>query len=339
MSEFNIDIFFITKMADIAWLTGFDGSTAYLAIGRDKALFITDGRYETYAKEILSAEWDLEIVKSYSEYFESFAKSHKRITMQPCGNVSLYITFRKAGAEVGVDMDDLLQHMRMIKTPAEIAAIRDEYRLAAAAFTSSLGEWRFGQTEKAWAALLEFKMKELGADGPSFETIIASGTRGALPHGVASDKLIETAEAVTIDFGSARMYKSDYTRVIYNGKNKEILKVINTVHDAMRLAIDAVKPGIACSELDSIARKHIASAGYGQYFNHSLGHGVGIEVHEKPVLNAKSEDIVAPGMVFTIEPGIYIPGKFGIRLEDTVVVNETGCELLSSVLDKYVYTL
>lgn len=329
---------FITDLADIAWLTGFTGTTAYAAITQSSAIFITDGRYATYAKNMLNDYWELVIVKSYRDFFTKFSKHNKKITIQNTARADLYFQLSQ-NSTIDIDTADTLLRMRMIKTEKEIHDLKDEYSLAARAFLKSLECWQYGQTEQQWAATLEYNMKMLGARSPSFETIIASGKRGALPHGTASQKIIQNNEAVTIDFGSKRLYNSDYTRVIYSGTDENILNIINIVQEALELSIKNIKPNVKCSYIDKKAREYIDNKGYGKYFIHGLGHGVGCEVHEMPNINSKSDIIIEKGMVFTIEPGIYIPDKYGIRLEQTVAVNENGCELLSNMLDKYVYKL
>jgi Xaa-Pro aminopeptidase len=187
--------------------------------------------------------------------------------------------------------------------------------------------------EAELALQLEFEMRRRGAEGRAFDFIVASGVRGAMPHGRASDKLMQAGELVTIDFGAVLDgYHSDETVTVAVGAISERQhKVYDTVLEAHDRAIAAVRPGITCKELDSIARSYIAEQGFGDYFGHGLGHGVGLEIHEKPVLSPRSDVVVEEGMVFTIEPGIYIPGFGGVRIEDTVVVTADGCRLLTTV--------
>ena len=339
MIKRGIEALFVSKGADISWLSGFTGSTALIIISRNESVFVTDGRYATVCRETLDPFWQLEIVKDYDKFLRITAEKFKRITLLPDTTVKVWNVFRKVGAYVDIAENDFLQELRSIKEPEELELLREEYRAAGKAFLRALSEWRYGQSEKEWAAVLEYRMKLEGAVKPSFDTIIASGARGALPHGVASDKIILTEDAITVDFGSSRLYNSDYTRAVYAGKDPDLLKIINIVEGALTKALDAVKPGVASSAVDSAARKYITEAGYGDFYNHGTGHGIGIEIHEQPFIKTKSETVIADGMVFTVEPGIYIPGRFGIRLEETVAVHNTGCELLSGVLDKYVYKL
>jgi len=160
-----------------------------------------------------------------------------------------------------------------------------------------------------------------------------------MPHGTASEKKVSENEPVIIDFGSRDIYTSDYTRMIYAGSDSEVLKVIDIVRSALEKAVESIEEGIICSDVDNAARAYIEEQGYGAYFNHSLGHGVGIDVHELPVLKPKSDILLEDNMIFTVEPGIYLPEKFGVRLEQTVLINNGKPEIISSALDKYVYTL
>jgi Xaa-Pro aminopeptidase len=205
--------------------------------------------------------------------------------------------------------------------------------IASQALLGILDLIRPGVPEREVALGLEFAMKNAGADDKSFDFIVASGPRGALPHGKASDKKIQVGELVTLDFGAVyRGYHSDETVTVAVGtpdsRQKEIYSIVRDAHDK---ALEAVKPGISLKDLDGIARRYIEGKGYGNYFGHGLGHGVGLEVHEKPTVSFRSEQTAGEGMVFTIEPGIYIPDWGGVRIEDTVVVTQDGCRLLTSV--------
>ncbi|MDD2500835.1 MAG: M24 family metallopeptidase, partial [Geobacter sp.] len=204
---------------------------------------------------------------------------------------------------------------------------------ASAAFEAVLPQLQPGIREDEFALQLEFEMRRRGADGRGFDFIVASGVRGAMPHGRASDKPILAGELVTVDFGAIKDgYHSDETVTLAVGSvNTRQQQIYQTVLDAHDRAIAAVKPGITCRELDTLARDYIKAQGFGQYFGHGLGHGIGLDVHEKPVISPRSDAVVEEGMVFTIEPGIYIPGFGGVRIEDTVAVTADGCRLLTKV--------
>lgn len=328
---------FITDMSDIRYLSGFTGSTAYLLISDEKNMFFTDGRYTLQAAQEVYPEIECVTVKSYQDIFLKEVPKYNKVLLQPSCILGVASLIKKGGCEVLIDDNNIIKHLRMVKENDEIMLIRAQYALAAEAFKTSLNSFKIGLSERDWAAALEYNIKINGADGVSFETIVASGVRGAMPHGTASSKIIQKDEPVIIDFGSEQGYTSDYTRMIYGGDDKNIMHVINIVKEAVLKSIESVKPGVACKDIDTIAREHISSFGYGEYFNHSLGHGVGLDVHELPVLNLQSNDIIEENMIFTIEPGIYIPDNFGVRLEDTVLVTASGAEVISSFLNDYVY--
>ena len=216
--------------------------------------------------------------------------------------------------------------MRMLKDEDEIALIQRAAEIADAAFAHILGFLKPGLTEKEVALELEIFMRKQGASGPSFETIVASGWRSSLPHGVASDKVLESGDFVKMDFGAMYDgYCSDLTRTVVLGQPSERQREIYTiVLEAQKLAIDAAKAGMTGAELDKIARDHITSHGYGETFGHSLGHGIGLEIHEGPRIGATGSDLLKPGMVITIEPGIYLSKWGGVRIEDDVLLLPDG---------------
>jgi Xaa-Pro aminopeptidase len=337
LSEKDFGHYLITGLSDIAWLTGFTGSAAYVLLGGAKPLFITDSRYELFVKDILSGEWDIEIIKGgYGGHLSEIAKKYKKITIQKSCSYSNFMLLSAHGAEIKVE-DDTLSSLRAVKTADEIAAIKAQYNLAAAAFRASLESFTAGAMERDWAAALEYNMKKLGASSPSFQTIAASGVRGALPHGEPTEKIISKDDAIIVDFGTKKLYTSDYTRLLYNGAGCKVSDIAKIVEEAVNAAKKKVKPGVMAGEVDFAARAVIDKYGYGKYFSHSTGHGVGIDVHESPAIRPRSEEIIAENMVFTIEPGIYLPNEFGVRLEDTVLVTAGGYEDLSS-LDRYIYS-
>jgi Xaa-Pro aminopeptidase len=232
-----------------------------------------------------------------------------------------------------VPLGSELGSLRAIKDSLEIQHLEKVAALASEAFRGILSSIKPGVTEKEVALRLEFALRAAGADDKAFDFIVASGERGALPHGRASAKVIRSGELVTIDFGAVMDgYHSDETVTLALGEpDARQRAVYQTVKDAHDKALDVVRPGVALKALDAVARDHIAEKGYGKFFGHGLGHGVGLNVHEKPVVSFRSEDEAVEGMVFTIEPGIYIPGWGGVRIEDTVCVTADGCRLLTRV--------
>ena len=339
LRSLDIPAVLITNLSDVRYLSGFTGTTAYMLIDLEKAVFFTDGRYSIQAAEEVSENIVVEIVKDYSSIYTERCSVFKKILLQPSCSINISSKIASHGVEIYLDEKDFMQKLRMVKDSSEISLIKEQYNLAGKAFLRALKSFKYDTSEKSWAAALEYHMKMLGAKGESFETIVASGVRGAMPHGTASAKKINENEPVIIDFGSRDIYTSDYTRLIYAGNDEEVLKVIDIVRVSLEKAVESIAEGIMCSDVDKAARSYIEEQGYGNYFNHSLGHGVGIDVHELPVLKPKSDFLIEDNMIFTIEPGIYLPEKFGVRLEQTVLINNGKAEIISSALDKYVYSI
>lgn len=339
LRSLDIPAVLITNLSDVRYLSGFTGTTAYMLIDLEKAVFFTDGRYSIQAAEEVSENIVVEIVKDYSSIYTERCSVFKKILLQPSCSINVSSKIASHGVEIYLDEKDFMQKLRMVKDSSEISLIKEQYNLAGKAFLRALKSFKYDTSEKSWAAALEYHMKMLGAKGESFETIVASGVRGAMPHGTASAKKINENEPVIIDFGSRDIYTSDYTRMIYAGNDEEVLKVIDIVRVSLEKAVESIAEGIMCSDIDKAARSYIEEQGYGNYFNHSLGHGVGIDVHELPVLKPKSDFLIEDNMIFTIEPGIYLPEKFGVRLEQTVLINNGKAEIISSALDKYVYSI
>lgn len=249
---------------------------------------------------------------------------------------------KKSGVKT-VTTHGVVEDLRIIKTDEEMKSIRTACELSVKALETVLPRIRAGMRERAIARMLEKTMRELGADGPAFPFIVASGVRGAHPHGIASEKKIARGEAVTIDFGAkVAGYHADMTRTFFMGQHgrletvekskdapRELRKIYATVARAQAMGIRAVRAGRQCREIDRVTRRVIAREGYGEYFVHSTGHGVGLEIHEAPTLSEKSRDRLRAGMVVTVEPGIYIPGVGGVRIEDTMIVRRKNAEVIT----------
>ncbi len=339
LRSLDIPAVLITNLSDVKYLSGFTGTTAYMLVDLEKAVFFTDSRYSIQAAKEVSENIVVEIVKDYAGIYTERCSAFKKILLQPSCSINISSKIAAQGVDIYLDEKDFMQKLRMVKDNSEISMIKEQYNLAGKAFLRALKSFKYETSEKSWAAALEYHMKMLGAKGESFETIVASGARGAMPHGTASAKKVIENEPVIIDFGSRDIYTSDYTRMIYAGNDAEVLKVIDIVRSALEKAVESISEGLVCSDIDNAARSYIEEQGYGKYFNHSLGHGVGIDVHELPVLKAKCDYLIEDNMIFTIEPGIYLPEKFGVRLEQTVLINNGKPEIISSALDKYVYNL
>ncbi len=332
----QLDAVIVTKYVNLHYFSGFRGDDTTLVISAERAVLVTDSRYTEQAK--MQAPL-YELVEQKDGLLQKTADVVKEIGCQKVGfegNALIYDDFAKLtelmpGVEFKTPLK--LDVLREIKDSTEIKLIRKACGIADAAFEDILGFIRPGVTELAVAARMEGKMRELGAEEPAFKTIVASGLRGALPHGIATDKTIGQGELVTLDFGA--MYKgycSDMTRTICVGKADERQREIyEAVLSAQKLALTLIKPGAAGKAVDAAAREELDRHGLGEYFGHGLGHSLGLEIHEAPRLSRLSTcEALVPGMLITDEPGVYIPGWGGIRIEDTVLVTETGSEALIS---------
>ncbi len=339
LEKTSSDAYFISNIVDISYLVPFTGSSAYLIVERDEVIFITDARYDIQSKlEINNHDIKIEIIDSYADALKSLEK-YSNILIPPTSSLQIYQELISLKSSVNIDKSHIISQSRLIKENDEIKLIKEQYDISARAFKRSIDNFRFSESERTWAAELAYNIILEGAIGESFDTIVASGHRGALPHGVATDKVIDSSEPVIIDFGSRSTYNSDYTRVIYNDNNSEVLDIIDIVRSTLLKAIDAVAVGKNSTDIDNVARDYIDSKGYGKYFNHSLGHGIGLDVHELPYFNKSKNTVLDNNMVFTIEPGIYLPGQFGIRLEETILISNNHVEILSSHLDHYIYEI
>ena len=329
-----LDAILFTGLENIRYLCGFTGSDGALILTRNQAWFLCDSRYTTQAGvETSDAE-----VREYSVKFEAVGALAADQGFRRIGFESAHLLVadfnrlseQLAGRET-VALDAALDAIRSCKDEVEIELLDSVAGLASSAMSTVLSRIVPGMSEASLALELEIEMRRRGAEGRAFDFIVASGERGALPHGRASNKPLAPGKLITIDYGAVRNgYYSDETITVALGRPaeraREIHAVVLEAHDR---AIAGVKPGVPCRDLDELARGYIRERGYGDYFGHGLGHGVGLEIHEKPVLSPRSSTIVEEGMVFTIEPGIYLPGFGGVRIEDTVVVTSDGCRLLT----------
>ncbi len=336
LDALGLDALMFTGLPNIRYLAGFTGSDGVLVVARDGGWFLTDSRYTTQAGQ----EAPHCRISEYRTKVEGIAALFAEASLARVGIEAeqTSVAFHRAlvaatTATELVPLEAELNGLRLVKEPGELEILAECAAIASAAFEEILPLVRPGAVEQDLALALEMAMRRRGADDRSFDFIVASGERGALPHGRASEKALATGELVTFDFGARyRGYCSDETVTVAVGevdaRQTEIYQVVKEAHDR---AIAAVRPGIPCRDLDRIARGYIEEKGFGQYFGHGLGHGVGLEVHEKPVVSFRNEQVAEEGMVFTIEPGIYIPGFGGVRIEDTVVVTGDGCRLLTGV--------
>ena len=336
LSKMELDACLLKGMDNIFYLTGFRGSEGTLLVTRGDVFLMTDFRYITYAQEVTHG---IKIVE---------LRDKKNILGEICNQYGIrkigfdslhtpFFAYKKWSETVEsvefVPLDNTIEEIRKNKEPEEIDKIISAIEIATKAFTEVFGGIHPGQTEKEVANNLDYAMRRLGAEGPSFQTIVASGPRAALPHAEPTDKQIQEGEMVIIDFGAqANGYCSDETCTLsigeVNGKMHDIYTIVN---NAKQFALDKIKVGKPIKEVDMIVRGYIEEAGYGDFFRHGTGHGVGIAVHEAPAINSTGEGLLEEGMVITIEPGIYIPNLGGVRLEDMLLITADAPRVLTHI--------
>jgi Xaa-Pro aminopeptidase len=351
LEEGRSDGALVTDMANIRYLTGFTGSSAYLLVTGKAAYFLTDSRYTLQASSEVSGPWRVRIYRQ--GLFKTLAPLVAKDKVKTLGFEGAVVAFDMVGslrkALKGVRLKSLrgvVGRGRQVKDLCEIGRIRRAIEVSEKGFSAARRVLKALGTEREAALAIEGSVKKAGADSLSFDSIVLAGRRTALPHGKPSAKRIRPGELVVVDMGVfVDGYASDETRTYSVGRatkrQREIYSVVKEAHDR---AIDKVKPGVVASEVDRAARDCIKKAGYGKYFGHGTGHGVGLEVHEGPVIgpggprgaggplrpgDPGSDTVLAEGMVFTVEPGIYIPGFGGVRIEDMVLVTGAGCEVLT----------
>ncbi len=332
----GIDAILITHGPNRRYLSGFTGTSGYVVVSREEAILLTDFRYMSQASEQSVA---CSVMQHGPEPLESIAELVRNSGFRSLGVEGRHMSYvqetalqRMLGQTECVPTEEVVEKLRNVKDEEEIQTLREAARIADAAFTSIMGHIRPGVSERSIAAELEYRIRVLGADcgWPGF--IVASGHRSALPHGIASDKEIGNDEFVTLDFGAiVNGYMSDVTRTVFVGKPSDRHREIySAVHDANKSAIEGLRPGMSGRQGDALGRDVIDSRGFGPYFGHGLGHGIGLEIHEQIRLSRTSESVLEPGNVLTVEPGIYIPGFGGVRIEDDVLVTQEGVEVLTS---------
>ena len=317
------------------YLSGFTGSTGFVVIGKNIAGFITDFRYMEQAAKQCNG---FEIVIQSNNLMEKIAETLRKAGIRRLGIEEDFMTvgfcedLKRAlpGIEL-LPARSIFAKLRITKDASEVESIRKAADIADEAFKQLLGYIKPGLRETEVALELEYYMRKNGASATSFDSIVASGVRSSLPHGVASEKIIKTGEFLTLDFGCVyNGYCSDMTRTVFIGKAAEKhRRIYDLVLKAQVAALEGIKPGVTGKSVDRIARDIISAEGFGEYFGHGLGHGVGLAVHEDPRLSVLGENILEAGMIVTDEPGIYIPDFGGVRIEDLVLVTEKGAETLS----------
>ena len=334
----GIDLLFVTNLVNVRYLTGFTGSNGAALIGPNTRVFLTDFRYTEQAEQEVYPEFErITVTQSLvTEAVEYLPEGAARVGYESeTMTVDAYERTRELFPERAelVAAKDLVERMRRVKDEQEIELIAAAQKIADEAFEALLAGGLEGRSERDLALTLEHDMRLRGAEGPSFDSIIAGGGHGALPHATPRDVKIERGQLVVIDWGAKyNGYCSDCTRTVAIGEpGPEAREAYELVLGAQQVGLDEVRAGGNGKEIDKAVRDIIYGAGHEGHYGHGLGHGVGLDIHEAPTLSFRSDDTLQAGNVVTVEPGVYLPGKFGIRIEDLVVVGDDGIRILTSI--------
>ena len=342
IKAYRLQALLVTELAHVRYLTGFSGTSGLCVVTPTEQFFLTDRRYKSQAAQEVNG---FKIMIAQQNLFPLLAErrlvplmsrvgfEHRHVSVAEMRSLKKLLPFRRF-----IPATDILENVTAVKDAGEIEFIRAAARISDSVFENLVAMVRPGMRECDIAAEISYMHRKYGAECDAFDPIVASGERGALPHARASEKKIRRGEFVVLDFGCRyRGYNSDMTRTLAVGNpSTEMKKVYQIVLDAEKKAIEAVRQGVATRSIDAIARNHIRQHGYGRYFIHSLGHGLGIHVHDPLRLSAVSTAVLKTGNVVTIEPGIYLPGRCGVRIEDDIVVRENGCDILTTSLKELI---
>jgi len=339
LREAEVDALLVTRPVNVTYLTGFTGDDSYLLLTRDRQILLSDPRFTIQLADECPG-FEFVIRRPGSPIVASVARTVRAARCQrlaiEAGSMTVELYEKLTGALPAADLrpvSGLVEQLREIKDRVELQEIRQAVAIAERAFAVVKASLRPECTEKSVADALDHQVRLFGGTGCSFTPIVAVGERAALPHAVPGNTRLEESGLLLIDWGArgSGSYLSDLTRLVILGKTPARLeKIYQVVLRAQRRAIEAIRPGAIMEDIDTAARRVIADAGYGRRFGHSLGHGFGLEIHELPRLGVDQKRPLKPGMVVTVEPGIYIPHWGGVRIEDDVLVTRTGCEVLSS---------
>lgn len=340
----NVDAIFISFLPYLRYVACFSGSAGIGLLKKNTsqgkkfpAYFITDGRYTEQVKQQLHG-WNITIAPRGVKYIYEM---QKRAFLADCKCVGFdkntvsfaeYAALKKLFPEIKFTaLENIFEPIIAVKDASELDALRTAVEITDKVFTDVVQNIEAGIPEREIAAEISFLQKIYGGESDAFEPIVASGIHSALPHARPTEKMLGNREMLILDFGcTVNGYHSDMTRTIAIGKIPPVMKTVyRIVREAQQKAIDAVRSGIVAKKLDAIARNYIVKNGFGKFFNHSLGHGVGLQIHESPFLKSNSEEILQEGNTITIEPGIYLPGVGGVRIEDVVLVEKDGCKILT----------
>lgn len=342
LKQENLDGFIVCSPANISYLCEFPASDAYLLVTKKENFYFTDSRYTQELGLRLKSLATLKQING--SVFSHISDTCLKLGLKRIGFEERFMPYAEhrkikellRARAYFVPSHNLIENLRLVKDPGEIAKIREALRITGLALEFIKGFIKPGLKELEIAGELERFIRYNAATGAAFDIIVASGPNSAFPHHRPGQRKTKKDELVLIDLGVDYFgYKSDLTRVFFLDKIKGLSRSIyNILLKAQSRAIEKIKPGIEISRIDSLSRNYIAGKGYAKNFVHSLGHGIGLETHEAPSISARNDGILIPGMVFTVEPAVYLPGKFGVRIEDMVLVTKKGCEVLSGSIDK-----
>lgn len=342
MERHHLAACLVSHPANISYLTEYASRDSFLLVTRSRAVYFTDSRYTLEARQALARNIEIRLIGA--DFPKLVRNTANELCLDTVGFEGRYVSYafyqrltESCGRQIGLlPVPELAEELRQIKEPGEVARIREAAGITGKAYSRIRRYLEPGLTELEVVGELERIIRREGASGASFDIIVAGGPNSCFPHHLSGPRKLRRGEPVIIDMGVVvGGYRSDLTRTFFLGKiNSLFQRVYDTVRRAQEESFRLIKPGVTAGSLDAAARAYIAQQGYGKYFGHNLGHGVGIEVHESPSISGKSAAIIKPGMLFTIEPGIYLPRKFGIRIEDMVLVTPKGREVISGSIHK-----
>lgn len=330
LGEAGADALLVTQPANVRYLSAFSTpKDGRVLVTQHEVLLLSDFRYDVQANQ--ESAVPCRIVPNWQAALPDLLPDGRLAIEADHVTVALKADLEQRLGRETVPLTGLFRDLRMVKAPFEIEALREAARIADLAFEHILGYMRPGLRELDVALELSRIMRDAGAEGDSFDTIIAGGYRSAMPHGTASDRVLEEGDLVTLDFGATwRGYHSDMTRAVALGNIEPRLRTMfDAVLEAHDAAVDAIRPGVGGASVDQVARDALARHGLEEYFTHGLGHGTGLDIHEDPRLSRTSVDVLEPGMIVTVEPGVYVNGYGGLRIEDLCLVTDTGVERIS----------
>jgi Xaa-Pro aminopeptidase len=337
----KLDCIFINKKENVAYISGFEGENSSLLVTTSEEDFIiTDPRFKQEADEDFS---DFNVILPYGSVYNSIARILKKYRLKNLGfesewlSYNHFLNFKKKLRRIDfLPKNNLVEDMRITKDLQEIDLIKRSVAIAKKAYLYAKMYINPKVTGEGLSALIDSRLRSYGASRPAFQTIVAQNPYSSYPHASATKTPFGTNSAVVVDMGAVYGgYNSDLTRILFLGRiTKKFRHIYNILVTAQRLALEKIRPGIRANSIDSIARRYITKKGFGRFFLHGLGHGIGLEIHEPPKISKNSKVVLKPGMVFTVEPGIYIQDWGGLRIEDIVAVTEDGCEVLTDDIPK-----